>query len=129
LCPRHSNKEFIYLSTDPARSEDLVFKCEFCVVEQTLQSKYLLPISQLATSDLKTVFWHWPLPDNCELLEKVRALSIREKPDASIKQKIDKFFKEMRIEVMARIEEVQVSMNTRAQTLWDFDHAILEQYS
>ena len=129
MCPRHSNKEFIYLSTDPARSEDLVFKCEFCVVEQTLQSKYLLPISQLATSDLKTVFWHWPLPDNCELLEKVRALSIREKPDASIKQKIDKFFKEMRIEVMARIEEVQVSMNTRAQTLWDFDHAILEQYS
>ena len=98
-------------------------------MEQTLQSKYLLPISQLATSDLKTVFWHWPLPDNCELLEKVRALSIREKPDASIKQKIDKFFKEMRIEVMARIEEVQVSMNTRAQTLWDFDHAILEQYS
>ena len=83
-------------------------------MEQTLQSKYLLPISQLATSDLKTVFWHWPLPDNCELLEKVRALSIREKPDAAIKQKIDKFFKEMRIEVMARIDEVQASMNTQA---------------
>jgi len=55
-------------------------------VEQTLQSKYLLPISQLATSDLKTVFWHWPLPDNCELLEKVRSLSIREKPDAAYKK-------------------------------------------
>ena len=98
-------------------------------MEQTLQSKYLIPISQLATSDLKTVFWHWPLPDNSELLEKVRALSTREKPDAAIKQKIDKFFKEMRIEVMARIDEVQAAMNTRAQTLWDFDHAILEQYS
>ena len=86
LCPRHKNKECIYLSTDPSSTEDLVFKCEFCVVEQTLQSKYLLPISQLATSDLKTVFWHWPLPDNCELLEKVRSLSIREKPDAAYKK-------------------------------------------
>jgi len=54
-------------------------------VEQTLQSKYLLPISQLATSDLNTVFWHWPLPDNSELLEKVRVLSTREKPDAAYK--------------------------------------------
>jgi len=33
LCPRHGNKECIYLSTDPARIDDLVFKCEFCVVE------------------------------------------------------------------------------------------------
>jgi len=98
-------------------------------VEQTLQSKYLLPISQLATSDINTVFWHWPLPDNSELLEKVRALSTREKPDAAIKQRIDKFFKEMRIEVMAKIDEVQEAMNKRAQTLWDFDHTILEQYS
>ena len=129
LCLRHENKEYIYLSTDPARTDDLVFKCEFCVVEQTLQSKYLLPISQLVTSNLKTVFWHWPLPNNFELLEKVRALSIREKPDAAYKQKIDSFFKEMRIEVMAKIDEVQAAMNKRAQTLWDFDHTILEQYS
>jgi len=98
-------------------------------VEETLQSKYLLPISQLATSDLNTVFWHWPLPDNSELLEKVRALSTREKPDAAYKQRIDQFFKEMRIEVMAKIDEVQAAMNKRAQTLWDFDHTILEQYS
>ena len=70
-----------------------------------------------------------PLPDNYELLEKVRALSTREKPDAAYKHKIDKFFKEMRIEVMARIDEVQAVMNQRAQGLWDFDHAILEQYS
>ena len=75
------------------------------------------------------MLWHWPLPDNYELLEKVRALSTREKPDAAYKHKIDKFFKEMRIEVMARIDEVQAAMNQRAQTLWEFDHAILEQYS
>jgi len=56
-------------------------------MEQTLLSKYLLSISQLATSDLKTVFWHWPLPDNCELLEKVRALSTREKPDVRTSKK------------------------------------------
>jgi len=98
-------------------------------MEQTLQSKYLLSISQLATSDLKTVFWHWPLPDDFELLEKVRTLSTREKPDAAYKQQINKFFKEMRIEVMAKIDEVQAAMNKRAEALWDFDHAILEQYS
>jgi len=73
-------------------------------MDQTLQSKYLLSISQLATSDLKTVFRHWPLPDNSYLLEKVRALSRKEKPDAAYKQRIDQFFKEMRIEVMARID-------------------------
>jgi len=72
------------------------------------------------------VFWHWPLPDNFELLEKVRELSTRKKPDAAYKQKIDSFFKEMRIEVLARIDEVQATMNKRAQTLWDFDHTILE---
>jgi len=95
-------------------------------VEQTLQSKYLLPISQLAASDLKTVFWHWPLPDNSELLEKVRALSIREKPDAVYKKEIDKFFKELRNEIMAKIDEVQAVMNKQAEALWDFDHSILE---
>jgi len=30
---------------------------------------------------------------------------------------------------MEKIEEVQETMNKRAQTLWDFDHTILEQYS
>ena len=30
---------------------------------------------------------------------------------------------------MAKIDEVQEAMNKRAQTLWDFDHTILEQYS
>jgi len=98
-------------------------------MEQTLQSKYLLSISQLATSDLKTVFWHWPLPDDSELLEKVRALSTREKPDAAYKQQIDKFFKKMRIEVMTKIDEVHAAMNKRAEALWEFDHVILEQYS
>jgi len=34
----------------------------------------------------------------------------------------------MRIEVMARIDEVQAVMNKRAEALWDFDHAILEEY-
>jgi len=28
---------------------------------------------------------------------------------------------------MAKIDEVQAAMNKRAQTLWDFDHTILEQ--
>ena len=95
-------------------------------MEQTLQSKYLLSISQLATSDLKTVFWHWPLPDNSELLEKVRVLSTREKPDAVYKKEIDKFFKELRNEIMARIDEVHTAMNKQAEALWDFDHVILE---
>jgi len=30
---------------------------------------------------------------------------------------------------MAKIDEVQEAMNKRAQTLLDFDHTILEQYS
>ena len=35
----------------------------------------------------------------------------------------------MRIEVMARIDVVQAALNKHSQTLWDFDHTILEQYS
>jgi len=35
----------------------------------------------------------------------------------------------MRIEVNAKIDEVQATMNKKAETLWDFDHNILEQYS
>ena len=36
--------------------DDLVFNCELCVFEQTLESKYLIPVSELSTSNLKTVF-------------------------------------------------------------------------
>ena len=35
----------------------------------------------------------------------------------------------MRIDVLAKIEEVQESMNKKAEKLWDFDHKIIEQYN
>jgi len=127
-CQQHRNKECIFLSTDPSRT-DLVFKCEFCVAEQSLQGKFLIPISQIQESDTKTVFWHWPLPENSELLDKVRALSVRPKPNATFKEDIDKYFKQLRIDVLAKIDEVQASMKEKADQLWDFDIRILQEYS
>jgi len=35
----------------------------------------------------------------------------------------------MKIEILAKIDQVEYIMKKQAQTLWDFDHTIFEQYS
>ena len=103
----------MFLCTDPERT-DTVFKCDYCVVEQKLLYKHLIPLSQIRDSEFKTVFWQWPFPNDLDLIERVRTLSLRPKRDESFKLEIDSFFKQLRIEVLAKIEEVQESMNKKA---------------
>jgi len=71
------------------------------------------------------VLWHWPLPEEGELIEKVRELSIRQKPDMKYKEEIDKYFKALRIEINGMIDAVEAQMNEKAKELWDFDEKIL----
>jgi len=56
----------------------------------------MLLIEQILQSNSKTVFRHWPLPEDSELIEKVRELSLRPKPDGKYKEEIDKYFKQLR---------------------------------
>ena len=128
MCPRHPHKELQFVCADPTRS-DLVFKCEFCILEQKLHVKNLLTISQIKENTLKTVLWHWPLPEEGELIEKVRELSIRPKSDLKYKEEIDKYFKGLRIEIMAMIDVVEAQMKEKAKKLWDFDEKILQLYN
>jgi len=76
------------------------------VVDQTLQGKHLIPISQIQNADSKTVFMHWPLPEDSELITRIRELSLRPKTDTKYKELIGKYFKQLRIEILAMIERV-----------------------
>jgi len=53
----------------------------------------MLLIEQILQSNSKTVLRHWPLPEDTELIEKVRELSLRPKPDEKYREDIDKYFK------------------------------------
>ena len=75
------------------------------------------------------MFWHWPLPEDNELIRRVRELPVRPKTDIKYKEKIDKYFKELRIEILAKIDSVQEQMRKQAEQLWDFDDRIIGQYN
>ena len=89
----------------------------------------MLLIDQVLHSNTKTVFRHWPLPEDTELIEKVRQLSLRPKPDGKYREDIDKYFKQLRMEVNAQIDAVQAKMKEKGEKLWDYDECVLQQYS
>ena len=89
----------------------------------------MLLIDQVLHSNTKTVFRHWPLPEDTELIEKVRQLSLRPKPDGKYRDDIDKYFKQLRMEVNAQIDAVQAKMKEKGEKLWDYDECVLQQYS
>ena len=54
---------------------------------------------------------------------------MRPKTDTKYKERIDKYFKELRIEILAKIDSVQEQMRKQAEQLWDFDDRIIRQYN
>jgi len=54
---------------------------------------------------------------------------VRPKTDTKYKERIDKYFKELRIEILAKIDSVQEQMCKQAEQLWDFDDRIIAQYN
>jgi hypothetical protein len=54
---------------------------------------------------------------------------VRPKTDTRYKERIDKYFKELRIEILAKIDSVHEQMRRQAEQLWDFDDRILGQYN
>jgi len=54
---------------------------------------------------------------------------VRPKTDTKYKERIDKYFKELRIEILAKIDSVQEQMRKQAEQLWDFDDRIIRQYN
>jgi len=54
---------------------------------------------------------------------------VRPKTDTKYKERIDKYFKELRIEILAKIDSVQEQMRKQAEQLWDFDDRIIGQYN
>jgi len=54
---------------------------------------------------------------------------VRPKTDIKYKERIDKYFKELRIEILAKIDSVQEQMRNQAEQLWDFDDRIIAQYN
>ena len=89
----------------------MVFKYEFCLVETNplveRHSSYFITRNQRSQYHfLLFIFFsqlHVPV-------EKVRVLATRQKFDAANKEEIDKFFKELRIKVLVKIDEVYTSM-------------------
>jgi len=61
------------------------------------------------------VFWHWPLPEDTEFIRRIRELSVRPKTDTKYKERIDKYFKELRIEILAKIDSIQEQMKKQAE--------------
>jgi len=52
------------------------------------------------------VFWHWTFSEDSELIRRIRVLSVRPKTDVKYKERIDMYFKELRIEILAKIDSV-----------------------
>ena len=49
---------------------------------------------------------------------------MRPKTDTMYKEHIDKYYKELRIKIFAKIDRVQEQMRLQAEQLWDFDDRI-----
>ena len=75
FCRVHPYAECDFLFTDPADATESPFKCEMCLFEQSLSTKYLIPIKQIQRSDENTILWNWPLPDNAQLLQRVKEVT------------------------------------------------------
>ena len=54
---------------------------------------------------------------------------MRPNTDTKYKERIDKYFKELRIEILAKIDSLQEQMRKQAEQLWDFDDRIIRQYN
>jgi len=60
---------------------------------------------------------------------RIRELSARPKTHAKYNELIGKYFKQLRIEIVAMIDRVQEQMLKQAKQLWDFDDRVLRQYN
>ena len=85
----------------------------------------MLLIDQILQSNSKTVLHHWPLPEDTELIEKVREFSLRPKPDGKYREDIDKYFKELRMQVNAQIDVIQAKMTEKFDKLLDYDEGVM----
>ena len=83
-CKIHPYAECVFLCTDPA-STDSPFKCDLCFFEQNLIPKYLIPIKQIQRSDINTILWNWPLPDEDSLLQQVKAVTSQPRSDTDLR--------------------------------------------
>lgn len=58
LCANHS-LEYSFILTDP-KNTDIAFMCDYCLGEQSFDTKHLLSIKQIKDSDFNTIFRNWP---------------------------------------------------------------------
>ena len=122
-CRIHPYAECVFLCTDPS-STDCPFKCDLCFFEQNL-----IPIKQIQRSDSNTILWNWPLPDEDSLLQQVKAVTSQPRSDTDLRDKFGIFFKELRLKINQKIDELDEATNKQAEQLWDFNAHIASEYN
>ena len=127
-CVIHPYAECVFLCTDPSTT-DSPFKCDLCFFEQNLTPKYLIPIKQIQRSDSNTILWNWPLPDEDSLLQQVKAVTSQPRSDTDLRDKFGSYFKEFRLKINQKIDELEEATNKQAEQLWDFNAHIASEYN
>ena len=107
FCKDHPYAESEFLFTNPANNIEPPFKCVMCLFEQSLNMKHLIPIKQIQRSDENTILWNWPLPDNSDLLQRVKEITTGPRSDVRFRDQIEVYFKELRAKINEKINEIE----------------------
>ncbi|KAL4472364.1 hypothetical protein ABPG74_018313 [Tetrahymena malaccensis] len=126
-CQQHRTYPIQYICTDT--TQECVFKCICCVVENLIQPNKLILLNQAVECDQKTVFPNWPIYDDQTFSQKVNEISQKQPNNLELKQKINSYFKQLQSQILLKIEQMQEQMLRKADNIFDLNTNIIELYN
>ncbi|EAR95828.2 hypothetical protein TTHERM_00878220 (macronuclear) [Tetrahymena thermophila SB210] len=126
-CQLHPTYPISFICTDT--TQECIFKCNFCIVENLIQPNKLILLNQAIESDQKTVFLNWPIYDDQTISQKIQEFSLKQPNNLEFKEKIRSYFKELLAKVLLKIEQMQNQMLQKADSILDLNTSILELYN
>ncbi|EWS74372.1 hypothetical protein TTHERM_000881459 (macronuclear) [Tetrahymena thermophila SB210] len=126
-CQQHPAYPIQFICTDT--TQQCVFKCIFCIVENSIQSNKLILLNEAIENDQKTVFPNWPIYDDQTISQKIKEISLKQPNQLELKEQIKSYFKELLSKVVIKIEQMQDKMLKKADTIQDLNASIIELYN
>ncbi|KAL4463050.1 hypothetical protein ABPG72_009193 [Tetrahymena utriculariae] len=126
-CEQHRTYPIQYICTDT--TQECVFKCICCVVENLIQPNKLILLNQAIECEQKTVFPNWPIYDDQSFSHKIKQISLKQPNNLDLKEKIQSYFKQLQAQILLKIEQMQQQMLQKADSIWDLNTNIIELYN
>ncbi|KAL4478537.1 hypothetical protein ABPG74_006772 [Tetrahymena malaccensis] len=101
-CSIHSKKQLVMVRVDDEQEQNQL-ECLHCVYKQ--QNKQYLPLELIIDSNEQTIFKGWPVFDDSQIYEKLLEATKQESFKEQNKQDVKIFFKELKAQVFALIEQ------------------------